>query len=423
MTKPLRVIVDAQLLPGGSGVHQFVRSLIRSLGQLPQATEQYVIIGHPVEPEWLRPCLGQCQEIVSGPIPPHYLMAKAKHSLGKLRHPLGRAWRTARNSLATRKPTTLTAVSESNGFYEALEGDLVHFPLQRFVRCRLPSVFNPHDLQHRHHPEFFAPGELAQRELIHQTASRSATAIVAESHWVKQDVVSQYGVDPQKVYVIQRGSPNEFAEPVTEIYCEAVRRKFGLPQPFALFPAQTWPHKNHLRLLEAARLLRYRDRLAINIICTGQKTDHWTSIKRRLRKFDLSAQIRFLGYVKPEELRALYRLAQFLIFPSLFEGGGFPIVEAFSEGIPVACSNATSLPEYGGDAALYFDPTSIDSIADALRRMIVEPELRVELRAHGTIQAQHYRWDVTARTYRALYRRLGGQTLAADDQRLLESAQ
>jgi glycosyltransferase involved in cell wall biosynthesis len=423
MTKPLRVIIDAQLLPGSSGVHQFVRSLICSLGQLPQATEQYVIVCHPVEPEWLRPCLNQSQEIVSGPIPSHYLMAKAKHSLGKLRHPLGRAWRTARISLAIRKSTASTAVSDSNGFYESLEGDLVHFPFQRFVRCELPCVFNPHDLQHRHHPEFFTQDELAQRELIHQTASQSATAIVAESHWVKGDVVSQYGVDPHKVYVIHRGSPNEFAQPVTEIYCETVRRKFGLPQPFALFPAQTWSHKNHLRLLEAVRLLRNRDKLAINIICTGQKTDHWTVIKRRLREFDLSAQVRFLGYVKPEELRALYRLAQFLIFPSLFEGGGFPIVEAFSEGIPVACSNATSLPEYGGDAVLLFDPTSSDSIADALRRMIVEPELRVELRARGEIRAHRYRWDITARTYRALYRRLGGQALAADDQRLLESAQ
>ena len=423
MTKPLRVIVDAQLLPGGSGVHQFVRSLVRALGQLPQETEQYVIVGHPVEPDWLRPCLGQSQEIVSGPLPPHYLMARAKHSLGDLRHPLGRAWRTARNTLAIGESTTATAVSDSNGFYEALEGDLVHFPFQRFVRCRLPSVFNPHDLQHRHHPEFFSPAELAQRESLHQTATQSATAIVTESHWVKQDVVSQYGVDPHKVYVIHRGSPNEFAQPVTESHCEAVRRKFGLPQPFALFPAQTWPHKNHLRLLEAVQLLRQRDGLAIHLICTGQKTDHWTAIKRRLRELDLSAQVRFLGYVKPEELRALYRLAQFLVFPSLFEGGGFPIVEAFCEGIPVACSNATSLPEYGGNAALFFDPASIDGIAEALRRMLVEPALRAGLRARGEIQAQRYRWDVTARTYRALYRRLAGQTLAADDQRLLESAQ
>jgi glycosyltransferase involved in cell wall biosynthesis len=133
--------------------------------------------------------------------------------------------------------------------------------------------------------------------------------------------------------------------------------------------------------------------------------------------------VRFLGFVEPAELRALYHLAQFVIHPSLFEGGGLPILEAFNEGAPVACANTTSLPEYAGDAALYFDSTSVESIADAAKRMTSDAALRADLRERGHARVQSFTWERTARAYRALYRKIAGQELSADDHALLEQAQ
>ena len=157
----------------------------------------------------------------------------------------------------------------------------------------------------------------------------------------------------------------------------------------------------------------------VNLTCTGRQNDFWPTIKKRINELRLGNQVRFLGFVRPIELRALYHLAQFVVFPSLFEGGGFPVLEAFHEGAPVACSDVTSLPEYGGDAALLFDPTSTESIAEAMYRMSTERELRATLRQRGSARIGLFTWEQTAKTYRALYRQVAGRLLSDEDHHLL----
>jgi glycosyltransferase involved in cell wall biosynthesis len=196
--------------------------------------------------------------------------------------------------------------------------------------------------------------------------------------------------------------------------------KFRLPLSFSFYPAQTWEHKNHLRLLEALALLRDRNGLEIHLVCTGKQNDFWRIIKKRVYELRLQNQVHFLGFVDATELRALYHLAQFVIHPSLFEGGGLPILEGFREGAPVACSNVTSLPEYAGDAALYFDPTSVESIADALCRMTTDVDLRESLRQRGVARVRQFTWERTAKTYRALYRKVAGKKLSDEDRDLLK---
>ncbi len=311
-------------------------------------------------------------------------------------------------------------VPESDGFYEALGVDLLHFPHQRFIRCSLPTIFNPHDLQHLQFPQFFSKEDAAWREAIYRAGCSHAQAIAAESRWVKGDIVRRYHVDARKVYAILRGSPTQLYDQTTGKILAKAKRKFRLPEAFAFYPAQTWAHKNHIRLLEALRLLRDRDGLAIHLVCTGKKNSFWPQIEARIRKLKLDNQVNFLGFVSPSELRAIYHLAEFLVFPSLFEGGGFPITEAFQEGAPVACSCATSLPEYGGDAVLLFDPTSTESMAQALRRMSADARLRETLRQRGSGRIRLFEWERTARTYQALYRKVGGRPLSREDCALLE---
>ena len=217
--------------------------------------------------------------------------------------------------------------------------------------------------------------------------------------------------------------------PPTELYgattnrdAENIARKFHLPDSFALYPAHTWEHKNHLRLLEALAGLRDRAGLIVNLVCTGERTAFGRTIARRIRELRLEQQTRFLGFVKPDELRALYHLTQIAIHPSLFEGGGLPVLEAFRAGVPVACSNVTSLPEYAGNAALLFDPTDVASIADALRQMATNVALREELRRRGSERIRLFTWERTAKMYRALSRQVAGVPLSEEDSALLAEA-
>jgi glycosyltransferase involved in cell wall biosynthesis len=300
-----------------------------------------------------------------------------------------------------------------------LGGDVVHFPFQQFARCRLPAIYNPHDLQYLHLPQFFSSAEIRWRETVYRAACHHAQAVATESDAAKHDLVKQYGLDPGKIFAIKRGPPTVFYGEVRNEDLLKLRDKFRLPERFAFYPAQTWPHKNHVRLLEAIAFLRERYRLCLNLVCTGAKNDHWPSVRRRIRELKLGGQVSFLGYVSPAELRGLYHLAQFLVFPSLFEGGGFPVVEGMYEGLPVVCSDIPPLQEYGGDAVLTFDPTSVDGIADGLLRMAQDEDLRAELRRRGSERIRMFTWERAARTYRALYRKVAGFPSSEEDVPLL----
>ena len=159
--------------------------------------------------------------------------------------------------------------------------------------------------------------------------------------------------------------------------------------------------------------------MRVELVCTGQLTQHFGAVKRRVRELDLEEQVRFLGYVDEAALTALYRTATGLVFPSQFEGWGLPVVEAFAFGLPVAASNATVLPEVAGDAALCFDPSDTRAMADAIARIWTDEELRSSLRARGLARVANLSWDRTARTFRALYRKVAGRGLTAEDHVLL----
>lgn len=422
--RALSVAINAQLLPGGEvgGVDQFTMGLIHSLGRLQDGPEQYSIIAHWLDPGYLAPYIGPNQRIVPGPRGTRTQLAKrrARLALGPV-YALGRkVWRAARPAASAE--SFPAQVPESQGFFESLDVDLVHFPYQKFVRCNLPTIFNPHDLQHLHHPEFFTPDQIAWRETLYRAACREAQAVAVDSNCGKDDVVNFYSVHPAILYVIPPGPATGLYEAVDHASVASVRRKFRLPESFALYPAQTWPHKNHMRLLEALALLRDRDRLTISLVCTGVKNEHWPNVRQHMRELRLQDSVRFLGFVGTTEMRALYRLAQFVIFPSLFEGAGLPVLEAFAEGAPVACSAVTSLVEYGGDAVLPLDPTSVEGIAEAIRRMAADAGLRASLRERGLARARLFSWERAAKAYRALYRKVAGRPLSEEDMQLLSEA-
>ncbi|MBI5653906.1 MAG: glycosyltransferase family 4 protein [Chloroflexi bacterium] len=410
----MRIAINAQLDHRGywGGVEQFLIGLVHGLGQLSDGDEAYVIVGHWRDADWLKPHLGANQQLIHAP---REMPARAS--------PQSNRFTKLQRWLRRLAGAPAIYIPPSDGYFESLGVDLVHFPYQMLSFCRTPFIYNPHDLQHLHYPDFFSPSEIAARESAMSTACRVARAVATDAHGVKADVIRHYRVPAQRVFAIPMGAPTQLYETVTDQTCAATRRKFDLPSAFALYPAQTWQHKNHLQLIEAIALLRARDHLIVNLLCTGAQNEFYRVIAQRVGELHLEAQVRFLGFIEPTELRALYHLAQFVIHPSLFEGGGLPILEAFNEGAPVACAQITSLPEYAGDAALYFDPASVASIADAAKRMATDAALRASLRERGMARVQAFTWERTARTYRALYRHVAGQKLSAEDCALLKEAQ
>lgn len=429
MKKKLRIAINAQIpLGSGTGGIETVLRALTSAGQLDDGDEEYVFIGHWSDPDWLKPFLGERQTIVSAPRPKENKPTAAetfKRSLGRLR-PLAskvkRVFAPPQQLSAPLLPTQFR-ILVSDGFYESLGCDVIHFPYQDYVCCRVPTVYNPHDLQHLHYPDFFSPEEIARREIVYPAACRAAETIVVASEFVKRDVVQSYGLAEDKVQVIAWSPPETNLKKLTEDETQLLSAKYDLPiAPFALYPAMTWEHKNHIRLLEAIALLRERENLRISLVCTGHQNAFWSNIERRMRELRLEEQVKFLGVVSHRELSALYLQAQFVIIPTLFEAASAPLFEAWQHKTAAACSSVTSLPEQAADAALLFNPFSVEEIAGALKRMMTNKDLRQTLRAKGTRRLADFSLERTARAYRAVYRKAAGAVLSDEDRRILSSS-
>jgi len=316
---------------------------------------------------------------------------------------------------------TWPEVPLSDGFYESLGCDVIHFPTQSFTVCGIPSVYNPHDLQHLHYPQFFSASEIAWRETVYPAGCHFAKTVIVNSQWIKDDVTAQYGVAPAKVQVVPEAPPTQFAAEISDKDLQSTRARYALPDAFVLYPGVTWPHKNHARLFDALAHLRDTKGLIVPLVCTGARHDaSWPQLQAQLSALRLGEQVRFLGFVPTLDLRCLYRLAHCLVMPTLFEANSLPVFEAWLEGTPVACSNVTALPEQIMAAGLLFDPHDSIAMADCIARLFQDDVLRADLRVKGHQRLHDFSWERTAKAYRAIYRRAAGQRLTAEDKGLLD---
>lgn len=419
MSKNLRIGINAQIISGsGTSSLETVLRVLTAVGRL-EGDEEYVFITPPSETDWLKPLLNERQTTVAVP-PPEMSPAQSrreniKRLTGRLR-PLARRIK----NLAVAPPKIEYSVPVSDGFYESLNCDVIHFPYPEYTYCRVPTVYNPHDLQHLHYPQFFTPEVIERRGVFYPAGCKAAEIVVVGSQFIKQDLIEKFGIEADKIQVIPWSPPEITFEEFTEQDVSAVLEKYVCPpRPFMLFPAMTWEHKNHLRLLEAIALLRERDGLKINLICTGYRHEFYQTIERRLSDLKLEEQVKFTGIVTVEELSLLYRQAQFVIIPTLFEAASGPLFEAWQHGAATACSNVTSLPEQAADAALLFDPFSVEEIAAAVKKMSADKVLRNKLRTRGFRRLADFDLDRTAKAYRAVYRKAAGRNLSEEDRYLL----
>ena len=404
---PLRVAIDARLGEGQfGGVEQVVIGLAAALSRLDDGDEEYLFLAHPEHDEWLRPYLG-------GPC--RLLHTRRRYA--------DRRARAIVRGLLERLPRVGTrfAVRPSDGTAERAGAEVIHFPIQTAFTTDIPSIYQPHDLQHLHLPELFSGWERARREAIYRTHCERAELVVAMTSWGRRDFIATYGLPEEKVTVVPGGSVlREYPAP-TRSDLDRLRARLSLPDSFLLYPAQTWPHKNHERLLRAIARIRDRTGTTIPLVCPGRQTRDYRRIRELTQSLGLAETTSFPGFVSSLELRGLYELGTALVFPSRFEGWGLPICEAFDAGLPVASSTATGLPDVVGDAGILFDPDDVEEMANQLERLWSDSDLRAELRSRGRERSRLFSFDHTARLFRAHYRQVGHRSLPEEDRILLAS--
>jgi glycosyltransferase involved in cell wall biosynthesis len=399
--KPLRVAVDARFVPGtGGGVETVVMGLTQGLAEIPLGDVSLTFLTYAGLNGWIRPHLHGSIELIEVPLPGQVRAILRRNRLWAVR-PHGRSF----GVLPGRDRTM-----------NRLGADIVHFPHQLGVHVDQPYIYHPHDLQHRHLPNFFTARQVASREVVYGSLCRRAAAIAVGTSWVKHDLVEQMQIDPERIFVIPLAPLS-----VVDDQCERADLSWlAIPDRYIIYPAASWPHKNHHRLFQALALLRGRG-LEIPLILTGPRPRPWgvdlASLAIRSGVGDLVFD---LGYLSQAEIEALTAASMAMVVPTLFEAASFPVWEAFRLGTPVACSNVTSLPRQVGDSGLLFDPRRIEAIADAIRTLWEDPLRSKQLAELGRARVAEFSWARTARQFLALYHLVGGRDLSDADRDLLE---
>jgi glycosyltransferase involved in cell wall biosynthesis len=298
---------------------------------------------------------------------------------------------------------------------------VMHFTTQNGFLTNIPSIYHPHDLLHRHYPQYLSKLSVIKRNFVYKQLCEKSSIIATASNWVKQDLIRQYHIANEKIAVVPLAPLLESYPTPSENDLAATKQKFSLPDQFIYYPAQTWPHKNHIGLLRALSLLRDQKDLRLAFVSSGKQNEYFPRIQKAVAELNLEDQTVFLGYVSPLEVSCLYKLSHGVVIPTKFEAASFPLWEAFQAGVPVACSNSTSLPGQAGDAALIFDPERIDQIAESIWRLVVDTNLRHQLISNATRKIQNYSWEKTARRFRSLYRIIGGTSTSDDINRLSDN--
>lgn len=277
--------------------------------------------------------------------------------------------------------------------------EALDFPASRQV------VFIP-DIQHEFYPEFFSPGELRYRRLSFNRDLATAGAIGTVTEYAKRTILEHKWTACRDIFLMSPAL--QLIHQDTSADERALTELERLPfKEYFLYPANLWPHKNHHRVLQAFELFLRRAGRPTGLVFTGYP-EGWAELQRTFPHLP----IRHLGFVSPQLLRALYEGARALVFFSLYEGFGMPLLEAFGARTPVICSNTTSLPEVGGDAVLTCDPTNIQAMSALMARVAHEDETRKVLVANGEKILRNYTWERSAENLMAACRRVWASAAA-----------
>jgi glycosyltransferase involved in cell wall biosynthesis len=353
--RPLRVALSMlTLVPGDmGGTETYARELVRTLGR--SATVEATTFVSGVAAGF---CAGVTERVVAG-------VTGGASTRGLVR------------TLAEAGLVHRGAIRRAQADF-----DVVHAPFTAAVPLPprgVPLVQTLHDVQHIDHPELFSRHQLAYRKYFYERTALKAAAVITASDFARSRILSHLGLDPERVFVVHHG-----------VDTSALTPQLGERENFLLYPARAWGHKNHARLIAGVRILREHDP-TLRLVLTGGALaslgplPEWVDVR---------------GVVPAEELRWLYRHARALVFPSLYEGFGLPPLEAMAAGCPVVSSNAGSLPEICGDAAVFFNPYDPSDLA---RAVMDAAGRHGDLQSRGLERVGHFTWERCAAAHERVY--------------------
>jgi glycosyltransferase involved in cell wall biosynthesis len=313
------------------------------------------------------------------------------------------------------------SLSSSNGLYKFTsdlafdkirelmdaESDVLYTPtpVLRCFNSRRPTVLSMHDIQHVHHPEFFSWPRRLSRKVVYGLSARHATYIQASSQYIKEDLLSHFPwLSPEQIEVIPSGALIEkFATPAAGS-CSSER--YDLPERFLLFPAQLWPHKNHLTVLKALKQIETAHGVKIPLVLTGEKYSAASQIFKFIAGQSMD-YVRYVGKVPFQDMVALYQKADFMITATLHESSSLPILEAAAAGTPVIGSRIPPIEELGRVLQLnLFDPLDVDGLSRLILALWNDEKTASAQAAHNREHIGLYSWENTARKYVRLFERI-----------------
>jgi glycosyltransferase involved in cell wall biosynthesis len=270
----------------------------------------------------------------------------------------------------------------------------------------LPTVLTVHDLIFERFPAYHKRSNYLYLGWAMPLFCRRARAVIAISENTKQDLAERYRLPPDKISVIPEAAAPHFVLQPAEVIAEA-RARYGLPERYALAVGTLEPRKNLARLVDACGPL-FDQGLLDALVLVGSRGWLYEGFFQHLEASPWRERVILPGYVRDQDLPAVYGGALVTAQPSLYEGFGLPVLEAMACGSPVCASATSSLPEVGGDAALYFDPESVEEMTEALRAVVDDGQRQRQMREAGLARARQFTWAETARQTAALYERLLG---------------
>jgi glycosyltransferase involved in cell wall biosynthesis len=289
--------------------------------------------------------------------------------------------------------------------------DVIHAPVNVVpIIAGAPRIVTIHDLAFHLYPEQYPGPKQRYLRVMTRLSVRRAARVIAVSNATRADVIRLYGADPARVVTVPNGVSSEY-QPLSADEVSRFRHQQGLDGPFILFVGTIQPRKNLETLLRA--YARVGAETGWPLVIAGAAGWDYESVFATARELGLTGgerdRVRFVGFIEPETLPHWYNAAGIVVYPSLYEGFGLPLLEAMACGTPVIGADASSLPEVVGEAGLLVPPKDVDALGRAMLTLTRSDELRDELRERGLRRATEFSWRRTATETLAVYR----ETLAA----------
>lgn len=293
--------------------------------------------------------------------------------------------------------------------YDALFLPAANRRLPTWVPCR--SIGTVHDFSSLHVEGKYDPLRDFYIKSVLPFLIRRLTRVISVSECTRKDIVAYANYPDDRIRVIQHGVDHEIYQPDDKkAALDRISAKLNLHAPYVLYISRIeHPGKNHVALIRAFSKLKQEDHLPHQLVLAGSDWNRADEVHRVAEETGLGTAIHFTGFVDDGDLPDLYRGAELFVFPSLFEGFGMPILEAMASGVPVACSNTSSLPEVAGDAARYFDPSDEDAILDAMRELLNDPDKADDFKNRGITHAAAFNWNRVALAHVDVFKGEGNQ--------------